>query len=582
MGRLISGVALGPSPDWMKRRLIAAGMRPISNVVDVTNYVMLELGHPLHAFDFAAIQDKTVVVRRAKQGETIETLDEQSRNLDADRLVIADAHRPIAIAGVMGGANSEVGEGTDTIFLESAVFDPVSVRRTARSLGLVTEASHRFQRGADFAMCAHALDRAAELIRALGGDGSRIAPGAIDACPGEQPARTVQLTHAFPETLLGDDIPVEQQMKHLSALGFEPADTSDGATTYVVPSWRHDVSGEADLVEELARLHGYDRVPSTMPPVRQSEERFAPEEARAARLRDLLLGYGLTEAFSWTFDSAEEHARARCPADRMVRLENPLAEQYAGLRTSLVPGLLRTAALNQRRGRDSIRLFEMGPVFFTSGDGEMPVQDTHLGILLAGPADEPAWHTSARNHDFYDIKGVAEELADALRADVRIADEGEEGGAWRAGESLRLLHGETPVGRLGTVAKDVASAFDVDGDVFVLEMDLTAILRRGADPVAFAPVINFPPSLRDIAVLVSTDVSAGELVSAAHTAGGTLLQHVNIFDVYTGKQVPEGKKSVALSLVFQSPERTLTDKDTEKAWKRIVRRLQDDFAAELR
>lgn len=342
-GRVLTGLKIGPSPDWLCKRLRAAGQRPINNVVDVTNYVLLETGHPLHAFDYDKLVENRIIVRRAHPGETMHTLDGQERALKEEILVIADAARAQAVAGVMGGADSEVGESTTRIFLESAYFNPISIRRTSRALGLMTESSQRFQRGADPEMALYAINRAAQLMHELAG--AAVAPRVLDAYPNPIPRREVTLRYTRCDALLGAEIPADDERRYLTALGFEVVHHDAATCTVRVPTWRHDVTQEADLVEEVARFYGYERIPATVPTVRPIEHRFAPEDTLIRALRHQLVAGGLTEVYNWTFSSEEAVRKARLDDSKldMVRLANPLSENQATMRSSLIPGSSKTS-----------------------------------------------------------------------------------------------------------------------------------------------------------------------------------------------------------------------------------------------
>ena len=580
MGRVLTEVKVGPSPEWLCKRLTAAGQRPINNIVDITNFVLLETGQPLHAFDYDKLAENRIVVRRARAGEPITTLDGESRTLDGDMLVIADAQHPQCVAGVMGGGDSEVDEGTKTIFLESAYFKPSSIRKTSRGLGLISESSQRFQRGADPEMVAYALDRAAQLMVELAG--AEAAAGAIDAYPTPFVPREVTLPFARTRRLLGVEIAAEVQCDILRRLGFEQLDGDAGQARFRVPLRRHDVSMEADLIEEIARLYNFDNIPVTLPSVRPCEKVFAPQEKRIRALGHFLAGLGLTELYHWTFSCPDEVARAAMPDEytRMVTLENPLSERQATMRSSMIPAHIAGAARNLNRGVLSIQCFELGPVYLPAEGAALPSQRNHLGIVLAGHACPPHWSRKARTVDFYDLKGLVETVLADFGLAAEFADT--DFGTFQPGQRAAIVAGSNTVGYLGKVAPGVARAFEADGAVFVAELDLDALLSSSVPAAQFEAVPAFPPSARDLAVVVDSGTPAGQLKAAAIQAGGKLLRAVEIFDIFTGEQVGGGRKSVALNLVFQSSDRTLTDSDTQKAFDKILRRLQNDFKAELR
>ncbi len=580
IGRVLDGVRVGPSPDWLCRRLIAAGQRPINNIVDITNYVLLETGHPLHAFDYDKLAENRIVVRCARPGESMTTLDGTVRKLTPDMLVIADAKAPQAVAGVMGGADSEVGEGASRIFLESAYFNPVSIRRTSRALGLLTEASQHFQRGADPEMAFFAINRAAMLIQELAG--ARIAHGLLDAHPKPYVAPTIPLRHSRSNALLGTDIDGDTQRNMLQRLGFGINNITDDSCDCTAPTWRPDVTQEADLIEEIARLHGYDKIPVTLPQVRQSEMVFAPHESKLRKLRRLLVDIGLTELVNWTFSSKENVQRAKLSAEYldMVALQNPLSENHATMRSSLIPGLLANAAFNLNHGVDRMAAFELGPVYKSFGNNDLPDERVCMGVILIGPREEPHWSKSPQPYDFYDLKGFAEAILDFFDEALNLYEKDLD--TFQPRHSAVIQVNESPVGVLGKVAASVLKAFDIEKPVYLLELDLQRLLEKSKIHHQFEAIPVFPPCLRDMAVLVDRDVPVGKILAEATQAGGNLLKKIDVFDVYTGEPIPAGKKNVALSLAFQSPEKTLTDADTQKSWDRILKRLEKEFNAVLR
>ncbi len=580
IGRVLTNVKIAPSPAWLCRRLIAAGQRPINNVVDITNYVLMETGHPLHAFDLAKLSENRIVVRNAKHGETLETLDEQVRRLDPDMLVIADASAPVAVAGVMGGAASEVGENTTNIFLESAYFDPRSIRRTARALGMQTEASARFQRGADIDMALYAANRAATLMQELAG--AEIADGILDEYPNPPTPNQVKLRYERTGLLLGTEVPAQTQKRVVTGLGFDLVLEDDTSITVQPPSWRHDVSQEADLIEEVARFYGYDNIAVTVPQARRSEQDFAPGEKRLNDLRAFLVAQGLTELFSWTFSSRAEVKRAGLPDSYldMVSLQNPLSENHEAMRSSLVPGVLAAVSRNARYGSHDIAAFELGPVYTPASDNTLPSQTAHLAIVLSGAYTPKHWSRPPHPADLYDLKGLAEAITDFLG--LPLALETADISPYAPGQCAAILLSGQHLGHLGEVANATLNAYELDRPAYVLNLCLDPALEGTPSVHQYQPIAPFPPSLRDLALVVDADTPAGDLVEAAHSTGGKLLTAVDIFDVYTGKQVPDGKKSIALSLVFQAPDKTLTDKNTDKLCKKILRTLESNFGATLR
>jgi len=579
IGRVIKGVKVGPSPDWLTRRLVAAGQRPINNVVDVTNYILLETGQPLHAFDLNTLQGRKILVRQAKAGEKIQALTGTECALTPDMLVIADANRPVAVAGIVGGKETEVNEATVDLLLESAHFDPVSVRRTSRALNVLTESSQRFQRGADPEMAEFASRRAARLI--LETAGGSLLVGSMDVRPKPLAKRSMALRFARTEAMLGASVSPETQVKILNSLGFESEKQTADTVQLTVPSWRYDVAWEEDFVEEVARLYGYDKFEPTLPKVRLADRKFAPEQTTYRAIREFLASAGLAEIATWSFMAAPDAHRFDTPGERLepVPLQNPLSEQHALMRTSLLPALLRIASSNLRKNRKSVGIFELAPVYYKDG-GELR-QRYQLGIVLAGTAGAPHWAQPERALDIYDLKGYVEALAGEFSsAPLGFAEAQAASLAKGAAASISLDN--KVAGSLGEVARDAAKAYDIDGRIFAAEINLDVLLAAQPGPAQYAEIPAHPPALRDLAVIVDEVTPAGVLADAAQKSGGGNLQRVDIFDVYRGKGVPDGKKSVALSLVFQSRERTLTDDETEKAVGEILKTLEREFQAQLR
>ncbi|MCP4644009.1 MAG: phenylalanine--tRNA ligase subunit beta, partial [bacterium] len=407
IGRVLTDVTIGPSPLWLCQRLIAGGVRPINNVVDITNYVLLETGHPLHAFDYDKLGENRIVVRTARDGETIKTIDEEVRKLSPDMLIIADATEPVAVAGIMGGNDSEVGETTTRVFLESAYFDPRSVRKTARTLGMITEASQRFQRGADPIMAEYAEDRAVALMQELAG--ATLAAGLLDEHPNPLPIRETSVAFARTHSLLGAEVSADQQCAILEGLGFEILKRDDASCSVRIPSWRHDVSMDADLIEEIARHYGYDNIPVALPRARAQETVYAPHEKPTQALRKQLVAMGLTEVMPMTFSSQGDVEKAGLGGEclTMVALQNPMSELQATMRTSLVPGLLSIVSNNFRHGVNSIQAFEIGPVYRPIPAAELPEQKSRLALVLSGRAETSHWSREERDFDLYDLKGLA-------------------------------------------------------------------------------------------------------------------------------------------------------------------------------
>jgi phenylalanyl-tRNA synthetase beta chain len=586
--RAFENVTIGPSPRWLKARLTAAGMRPINNVVDITNYVMLLTGHPLHAFDLDRVAGGELTVRRARDGEQIETLDGQTRTLDSEMLVIEDAEGPTSIAGVMGGARSEVSEGTTRVLLEVATWIGPNIHRTSNKLQLRSEASGRFEKGLapEQAMDAQAV--ATRLMIEL--TGADVVGGTVDVGPYAEnpwPAPALRLRERKVEGLLGMEIPRERQRETLTRLGFVVGDADDGLDVTVPGFRRNDVTREADLVEEVGRFE-LDQLPATLPKRRGAAGRLTAEQRLRRRAVDALVGRGAYEIVGWSFTEPGVADRLRLPADdprrRFVALENPMSEDHAVLRTTLLGSLLDATRHNVARGNADLRLFEQGAVYFAADGQRLPDERRALGALLHGRLVPPSWGSSDdRTADFFAAKGLLAALLDTLRVDWTVAPSppGQEP-FLHPGRSAQVLAGGEPVGWVGELHPLVARAWDLEGAVAGFEVDLDRVVEHAVAVPRFQDLTSFPPVRLDLAVVVGDDVPAAGVVDAVRRAGGRLLQDVRVFDVYRGAQVGGGRKSLALALTFQAPDRTLTDEDVAPARKKIVGALTEQLGGELR
>ncbi|GAB4264232.1 phenylalanine--tRNA ligase subunit beta [Deferrisoma sp.] len=583
--RVIRGVRVGPSPLWLRRRLEACGVRSINNVVDVTNYVLLELGHPLHAFDRNRLVEGRIVVQRARDGERFTTLDGQERELDADTLVICDAERPVALAGVMGGENSEVEPDTTEILLESAWFLPSNIRRTSRRLGLRTEASYRFERGTDIEGLLRALDRATELIVQLAG--GTVARGVYDAYPTRHEPARVRLRYDRVRGLLGTEIRAEEVRTILASLGMAEEGADAESVTVRVPTHRVDLEREVDLIEEVARIHGYERIPTTLPRVPMRPDP-APARRRAAnRARDLLAGQGYYEAVCLSFGDPADDDRLGLPEGDALRhhvvLANPLGRDSSVLRTTLVPGLLRSLARNQRRQARSARLFEVGRTFHPREGEALPDETPRVAAVAAGARDPLAWWSGDEAVDFFDAKGALETLLlgfglGSLRfvptADLPWLHPGRAARVEAEGRALGWV-GEFHPGRLGD--------WDLEGPVAGFEVDLDAVLDLSREPGAFPGLPRYPAVQRDLAVLVDpARARAQDVVDAVWAAGSALVREVEIFDVYRGERIPEGLVSLALRVTYRADDHTLTDEEVRAEEARVLESLAARTGARLR
>ena len=569
----VADVTMGPSPAWMQTRLKAAGVRPISNIVDVTNYVLLEMGQPMHAFDFAKLADAQIRVRTAKPGESIRTLDGQTRELSPEMLVIADAERPVAIAGVMGGADSEVAEGTTVTVLESAYFNPLSVRRTSRKLALKTEASIRFERGADSRLPVTAMERACALLDAIGAGRARGV--VVDRYPARIEPRTLRLRRAKIRGVLGVDVPDANVRRTLESLGFTLRDGAEAGVWEVnIPTRRVDVTREIDLIEEVARHYGFDRLPSTFPPLVAAPPPVDPRIGRARHLRGVMTAAGFSEAMTFGFVGSSAAAPFAIEGD-LVPIANPLSENFAVLRPSALPGLIDAVAHNRRREQRDVRLFEIG-ARFSRDRGER----RSLACAWTGAAVPEHWSGGARDVDFFDMKGVVERVADALRLDVRTETHRE---GWLVpGRSAAVTTGGVRIGVLGQLAPAVAEAHGLPAQdsVYVAEIDLDdAEAAAPKEEGQIEPLPRYPSVTRDISILIDETLAADAVRATVRSAAPSTLVQIREFDRYQGKGVPEGRISLSLRLTFRASDRTMTDAEVQSAMENIVAALKDRHAA---
>ena len=574
MGAVVRGLRVGPSPAWLQQRLRGAGSRPINNVVDATNYVMLELGHPLHAFDLGKLTDSAIVVRRARASEkTFTTLDDESRVLSLDMLMICDAERPVAVAGVMGGLHSEVDDATRDVLLECAIFAPKSIRSTRKALGMSTDASYRFERGVDAEGARGAVERCVALILAVAG-GSVDGP-VLDCCPVPFESASIGLRLARVERLLGVAFDAEAVRGLLSPLGFRIEATQDEVLTVSVPGFRaHDVRREVDLIEEIARTHGYDAFPAELRAYRPGTVPDDPAFRLEDELRRALAARGLFEAHTPAFSPDGEGD---------VEVSNPLSTTERFMRRALLPSLLRRVEHNFARGNRDVRLFEIGTSFRRAGAGEPPAEETHLTAVLTGRRAPPHWAAEDEPFTLWDLKSLLEDVAArAYGADATVEPAGSEQAPFDASASFGVRRAGSTVGHGGRVADGAVDAPVWAGDVWALEVTLPASGAARA-PFAYCALPTYPAIERDLALLVPPGVTSARVASTIREAGGTLLEAVELFDVYRGKiGSAEFARSLAFRLRFRAPERTLKDEEVDKAVESVLHRLEEELVVKAR
>ncbi len=592
--RVIRGVKIGPSPAWLAERVTAAGARPVNNVVDVTNFVMYELGQPLHAFDLATVAAEDgrarIVVRTARPGESLRTLDGQDRMLADDTLLITDPSGPIALAGVMGGESTEVSEGTIDILLEAASFNSASVSRTSRRLGLISEASLRFERGVDPNLPSRAADRAAALIAEV--TGGIVAPGTVDEYPGQRPLRTLELRVGRTNAILGTALARDEVAALLEPLGIAVAGDGD-IISATVPSFRPDLEREIDLVEEVARLYGLESIPSTRPGGRERVGGRTPAQRLRDRIAVTLRASGLDEHIGYSFGDPADLDRLgwKLASDEVpVELINPMSEEQAVMRWTLVPSLLRAVSHNQRRGVPDVHLYEMGTVFLTSPGRKQAKERLVVAGAMTGAWARPGWNDAGSSLDFFDGKGVVETLMDVLGAErwsVRPTDR-----AWlQSGRAADVIVGGDVVGWLGEAAQHVLDAYETTGPVVMFELSVPALVKAVSGAArGYREIARFPAVTLDLGLVVDEETSAERVTAAIRSAGGVLLESVRLFDVYRdapgapddARRLPAGKKSMAFSLVYRAADRTLSDADVRPVHDKLVRKVCGAVGAEVR
>lgn len=571
--RIVKDVKIEPSPVWMQLRLMKAGMRPINNIVDITNYVLLETGQPIHAFDLDTLKDSKIIVRRAMEDETLTTLDDVERKLDGNMLVIADGQRPVALAGVMGGDETEVKPHTTRLLIEVANFNKTSIRETSRKLGLRSEASNRYEKGVDPNLVNLASDRVCQLIEQLGA--GTVIGGIIDNYPTVVEPLKITIRTARINEMLGTTFSTEEIRKILQRLDFEMVN-DDATLTVTVPTYRPDITREVDFVEEVARLYGYDRIPTTLPRGNGWGAKTNGQHLEDVS-KSLLLGCGLSEITTYSFVSPKSFDMIKVPSYSFLRntvnLMNPLGEEYSIMRTTLLSNMMEVVARNVKRNVAKAGFFEIGNLFFPKQVPvtELPIEKKALSIGLYGNGD-----------DFFTLKGVVTKYLDRLGIrGYRFVAEGNNE-TFHPGRCAAIIMGNHVLGTLGEVHPIVSENYDIKERVFMADLDFNILLQAARIDHIYKPLPKYPAVTRDMAVLVNADTTAGELLEIVQMEGGDLLEDAFVFDVYQGKQIPEGFKSVAMGMVFRAPDRTLTDEEVNVVFKETVNKLTELTGASLR
>ncbi len=594
--RVIEGVRVGPTPDYIVRRLETNGLRSVNNVVDITNYVLLELGQPLHAFDLDRIKGAKIVVRNANAGETIKTIDNVERNLAESICVIADESSPVAVAGVMGGKSSEVGEATTRVLLESAYFEPTSVRRASKKLSLSSDSSYRFERGVDIETVTVALDRAAALILEIAGGGA--AKGRVDIYPEKFEAKPILFRPVRAESLLGIPVDPKEVGLTFTSLGMRVTGKKESGNTVlevVPPSYRRDILIEEDLLEEAARLFGYDNIPTTLPVAGIMPGGVSPMLGIKKRITELLSGAGLAETLNYTFVSKDEFAVTGSEGAPAIEIMNPLSEELSVMRRSLMPSLLECLRRNIQVNNTDVALFEVAPVFTSNAGAQeqecedptdrLPTQQWKVAGVLYGARHALTWNQPKEAVDFYDIKGIVERVLKGVgvKAPMRLGPVGESDARFfHPGKSASMKLGASSAGLFGEVHPDIQSRYGLSKPAYVFELDIETLSDLSTGKRKYRPLARYPGSARDVAIIVDSTVPYADILSLIDKIDTKLIDNVDLFDVYCGSEIPEGKRSVALRINYRSLEGTLKQAEVESVHSKIQGELTSRFGAEIR
>jgi phenylalanyl-tRNA synthetase beta chain len=585
VARLIRGVTIGPSPAWLSRRLLSVGIRSINNVVDVTNFVLMELGQPLHSFDFDTLSGRRIVVRQAESGERMTTLDGQERDLIPEMLVIADGEKGVALAGIMGGLDTEIKDTTKNILLESAFFEPRCIRRTAKKLGLSSEASMRFERGVDIEGAIRAADRAALLIQELAG--GEVVPGWIDAYPKPLEIEPIVLNAHKTSRFLGVEVSVEEVIDISQRLGLAVAPQDQDVVRITPPSFRPDLTRPVDCMEEIARLIGYDRIPATIPNISSTSRKEIGTISVRRKIREILTGLGFDEIITYSFISEKYNsifsgAEPSAPLNG-VRIRNPISEDQSMMRTSLLPGLLETMSRNWSQRNLNLRLFELGVVFNPSADSEtLPKETNRLGVLWTGRRNPESHYFKGEGVDFYDLKGVLENLAGSLKVNEFSVREADAPFYFVPGKNLQIYSSDALLGEMGEISPQVRSQFDLKETAYLLDLDIDLLGQKVTDVPQFKPWPRYPETTRDMALILDNHILWKEIQDEILSLKEPLVEEIELFDYYSGKPIPEGKKNLGVRIHYRSSEKTLSDELVNPIQENLLKRVLERFGATLR
>ena len=582
---MIRGIEIKPSPFWMRYRLYVAGIRSISNVVDVTNYVLLEMGQPLHAFDYDRLKENRIVVRRAGEGETFTTLDGTTHTLTKDVLMICDGQRSVAVAGIMGGLNSEIFAGSRNVLIESAFFDPITIRRGAKRLGMSTEASYRFERGIDIEGVIRALQRSLMLMAELAG--GEITPGVIDVYPKPHKRPSIDLRVDKTNRFLGTSVSKEAMAGYLRALELGVQEVEENVLRVEPPGFRVDLTRDVDLMEEVARLEGFENVPVTYPPIKPSEGGDPPELRVKEKVVEIMVGLGFSEIISYSFfspDSVELLGADEGSAIRsFVNLLNPLTTDQSVMRTSLVPGLLAAVKTNLAQGEKDLKLFEAGRIFLGRETEELPEEKPVLAAIMTGLYNPKEWYCEERAADFFDIKGALEALSKALGLKA-LSFKSRAVPPWYHQElAAAVFLGDLPLGHVGQVTPEVLRNFDVETrSLFLFELDMGIVSEKAREAKYFEPVARFPAVYRDLSLVLPRSTESAKIQDIIKREGGELVERATLFDHYEGDKMDPSEKAVAFRVCYRSKKATLDGKEINKLHEAIIEKIAKETGARLR
>src|SRR3989338_2333195 len=577
--RIKRGVKVKPAPSWLEKKIIAVGLRPINNIVDVTNYVLYEMGQPLHAFDYVHIKGKKIIVRNAYKKESLTTLDEKKHNLSEDSIVIADSERAVALAGVMGGGDSGVTQATRDILLESAYFNPISIRRTSRRHGIFTDSSYRFERGVDNEGVVAALDRAANLIAEL--SEGKVAKGRIDCYPKKVSYPQIDLRISRTNKILGISLSREPILNILNRLMFTTKAIDDDKIRVNVPSFRKDIEREIDLIEEVARLHGYEKILKTIPSSKVSVSASTRNQVFEKEIRNILISLGLTEVINYSFIDEKYFDTINISQDdplrKTIKLRNPLSQNWSVMRTTLLPGIINTAVFNINRGIYDVGIFEVGKIFIPNE--RLPVEKMMIGCAVTEKVEKKIWSKGER--DFYYLKGLVESLLGRLNIhDMEFFPVNLSYIHPQKGACVKI--NKEDIGYLGELSPAAAEGFDLKEKLYVFELSFDKIITKAVTEKKYTHLPKYPSIYRDIAIVLDNNIKSDDVYRIIRETDNLILKEIILFDYYEGKQIPDGKKSLAYSLVYRTDERTLTEEDINPIHEKVIANLRDKLGAVLR